>query len=629
MIRKRLKDYENCHWWQQEKGDAHGSLFSLLTKQKDRIARRNRQWHYLEYLYYTGREPDAAEFVFDDFGARWRDRLEERRILNNIQNTTDSAISLVVSLTPKVLFSAADGSDYLNKIKAKRMTRFVEGVKEDNRLKFKSVALTQFAAIGGDGFTYSYFNPDLKRCEIEIVHPTEIFVDERVAGYRGGDPYTIYRLVYLPVENVLAQYGTDKKMRQAICDSATPASSLDFGVQTSYDEDTDVVLVVSAWRRSHGKYDEDGGRHIVCVENATLIDTPWKHSFFPISHFAWSRTTHSYFGQGVVEKIVDAQLEFNGHYQAISDQLRLNNGIAQYTDGDLKDPDDLKNLRPGTIIRKTAGGQGLEWIPPPPISPDRINMMWELWRNMPQIVSVSHLTAFGASPSDRSSYESRQLGVKVEARRFTGEGRNWEEFHVDLSNVILSLSGEYFRAHPNVPLYYKPAMSAGKKVSWDYLAVPADVPLSYRSYTTDYLASTPAGQMGLLEQLLGIVQLKPEEIMGVLDYPDLQELFSEATAGSNLIKLQIAEMIDEQIPHFPHASQDLQACIMKGEAALHDSLANGNSPDNLIFLQNYINQAKSDLAEQQSLAMAQMAQQQAGAAPGATEQSQQLPLPGV
>ena len=94
----------------------------------------------------------------------------------------------------------------------------------------------------------------------------------------------------------------------------------------------DMIEVIEAWH-IRSSQNSDDGRHVICIDNATLFDEKYEKDYFPFVTLRWTQRMLGFYGQGLAEQLRGIQAEINQLLLNIQEQMNLATPIVTRVTG--------------------------------------------------------------------------------------------------------------------------------------------------------------------------------------------------------------------------------------------------------------------------------------------------------
>src|SRR5690606_1182360 len=278
-------------WWEADDGKAHELLIPTVRE----VEERQMEIHQLNLRcakLYSNRELMAL-----DWGLGTIREVMHRPATMNTENLCASVVETLYSFIgknkPKATIVTHDGSfDQIQQ--GELLDRFLYGEFLHHNVWEKAQMMFRDACVFGTGFLRIDIDPSDGELFIERVLPDEVIVDQREC-VSAGEPLQMH-LRRVVNRHVLRRMYPDNELEIDACKSAW----------ISYrNPELDFLVVVESWRRG------PGGRHVVAIEGATLVDEPYKRDKFPFVKFCYREPLTGFYGTGAVEQAMPYQSRLN------------------------------------------------------------------------------------------------------------------------------------------------------------------------------------------------------------------------------------------------------------------------------------------------------------------------------
>jgi hypothetical protein len=293
-------------WFSSPENDAHKMVAQTIQfiKQQQSVQRRD-MIHYLE-LYAAGNvaglgtvlPADRLENYLYGLGATGDTRF------NMAAAIVDTAVSMIGS-TPAIPIYLTTGADFGMIRKAEKRSKVLQG-----QMNSLTGDLTQDwlldACKTGTGVLHTYRDED--GCTaVERVHPLEILVEHADGLYQA--PRSMHRVRLVSKEVLKAKFPEHASIIDMCAGPSSDAVNDFFLRQTGGDR----TLLCEVWESHHlaPKKGKEGGRHTICIANATLLDEGYEHDQHPYTILRYRKRDFGFFGAGLIESCRAAQNRVN------------------------------------------------------------------------------------------------------------------------------------------------------------------------------------------------------------------------------------------------------------------------------------------------------------------------------
>lgn len=572
-------------WWKLPESEIHQAVVAAAeATQQYGEAGRTRDLIAWRDLYV-----DAPR---DDWGALGLFR--DRRARNNVVQSAVDTVCAKLSKSRTLPWVITSNGDWQARWRAKLTTLWLDGQFEALKIYDLGNTVLQDAAIFGDGVAKFYRRHGKPACE--IVWAGDLFVDAREERYRCVR--TMYQVA-----------GYDKGVLQAIYPkfaeqiAKAPKYTDPLHATPTRTGPADLVMVVEAWRLPDGP--DTPGRHVCCIQGATLEDEEWTRDDFPFVRMQWSRDPLRYWGMGLVERMSGTQAELNKMSATIEEAYDLCPPASIWLQAGAEV--DAKAITNESWKVFTYNG------PQPPIvlTPDAIAPSFSMreqaivqraW----DISGVSQLSATSEKPAGLNSGKALIVYQDVESERFYLQAKALEQFYVGCARQLICIADEIanddsYEDKSKLDTYGRPRMGR-KDVLHEVHYVDAmlgDMPHIIQVFPISSLATSPQGRLQQVSDLMQVgIITDPATARELLDFPDLDRYNSEESAGRELVEKTIGLALEgEQVT--AHPLMPLDYAIRKGTLE-HDLAEIQGAPEReLQCLRDFIAMAETLLAQMQ------------------------------
>jgi hypothetical protein len=531
-------------WWSEKRWGAHEEVF----KRHQFLSDQNREMRLDNLLYLN----IAANWNVDGSGygygpVEWRGSNGGRKIRRNIcQSGLDTAASLIAA--NRTLPHYQTNGSFGSARRAMHKARCVHA--QMWQLKAFEFGVDAFYDGGscGTGITHVYADPiSMKPVPVRVL-PNSLFSD----AAEGRDPRTI-DWVHFVARSVLKSQHRDSRFELENAKGPEGPDFDDYFIRE--DNRADLVKVVESWHLPSAPGAKDG-RHIIATSSCTLVDEPWARSRFPFAFYHYSRRRAGFFGQGLVERMLPAQIrlcELQKTVDTCQDLTSLAVWLVEDNSG--VDDDDITN-EPGSIIRyQRQAPQLVAWNGTPP----------DLKAQIQEIVAEA-FEQEGLSPGmvggelvqkGLGSARAVRAADDVSSRRQVIPTRALENYYLQFAQIIEDANDDLAAIDPNYTVngYYRAGRQqffAEKR--WKDLQFPeGDATLTVMSMSA--MPTTPQGRMAAVEEYIAGGFMSKPVALSLMEFPDIEAWQSLETSDLDLVEYQIDRILDGN-PELPIPNQD-------------------------------------------------------------------------
>lgn len=404
-------------WW-TKKRSVHEDVWSVARRmEQDQSSRRARLKEF-ETLY------------LDSWGGT---SFADRNVVsfNMVRSIIDTAAAKISKNKPRIQILTNDGDAYV-KEKADKLTRFLDGQFAEMNLHHKAQLVFRDACIFDGGVLRVYADPDSEKIKCERVLPHEILVDSLESFY--GEPRQLFLKRAVHRDVLMALYPNKKAwIKEA------PISNLE--LMTGVRETASMVDVIESWHLPSREGGNDG-RHVICIENATLYDEPYKHASFPFVFFRWQDPIKGFWMPGLAQELWGLQAEHNTHMENIRVAHSRMGRPGCWLPDNAKIDDEEINNEIGLILR--GGDQAPQWFQTPVMHPQVYawtDKLAELGYNQ---TGANQATAAGMKPKGDLSGIALRHVEDIETERWILAGQRYERLFREVAEQIIRLARDLY-----------------------------------------------------------------------------------------------------------------------------------------------------------------------------------------
>lgn len=560
----------DLRWWRAE-DDPHEAVLAAVKRIRGADSRRIALLRHCSALY-----DDCAPTTRDGIeAARDTQEVEADRVKENVvANICEALQAEVVQSKPRPLF-LTEGGDWTLQQRAKQLTKFVAGCMSAVDFDDLAEQAALDAVVFGTGCLR--FSHDGARVVVERVMPAELLVDQRDGYY--GRPRSIYHLRWVDRE-VLHESYPDKTT--TIDDAQSDASDTVRSVGAHDRDVADVVLVVEAWHLASGP-EADDGRHVVCVSSGTLEDEGWSEPDFPFAFLRWRKPLSGFWGKSAANALTSAQVALDSVWSTIVESWRTGSSFKVFA-------------RRGTLASPVTNeiGQVVEFdgadppviVAPVAISPDSWKLAAAVKQSGYDTLGVSQMAAHAQKPAGLDSGRAQRIFLDNQSKIFVAFARGFERLYLSAARQIVRLARRLSADSRSFDVVYE---GDGQIERIDFANVNLDDnQYTLRCFPVSALPSTPAGKLAMLQELVGIGVISPEQFMRLADFPDFEAERNLLTADRELVEKMIEAMLETGAYAPPEPFMNLAMTIQIAGRHYLRARSQGVSEERLDLLRQFI-----------------------------------------
>lgn len=570
---------EDNYWWTRSSKDIHGTLFQYLDNLETQQSYRHME--NLKHMQLYGNY-GVLGFQYSNYAAQIEDSAIQNRVtMNIIQSMIDTVVSKITKNKPKPTF-LTDGGDWSLQSKAKKLTKFCEGLFNSTDLYKESVRSFTDSCIFGTGAIKVYKQDG--EIKVERVLIDELKVDDSESLY--GKPRQMHQVKYIHKDVLKAMFPSFQFELENETDSSNFSSS-------TY-KNKDMIRVVESWRLPSGKKSNDG-LHTICVRSATLFSEPYTKTYFPFIVLRWTERPMGFFGQGLAEQLAGIQLEINKILRTIQISMHLTCIPKVFVEASSKVVTAHINSKIGGIIKYAGTKPSYESVGA--IAPELFSHLDRLYNRAYEIAGVSQLSARSLKPAGLDSGKALREFNDIESERFLDVAKRYEDFFIECAEVMIDMARDLYADGEEVKVKVK-----GRKfietIDWSEVDLDEDKYMM-TCFPTSSLASSPAARLQDVQELLQAGFIAKEDGLKLLDFPDLEAHNSLLTADIDNIDRQIELMVHKQQYETPEPYQNLELCLRKAQQAYLKYKQYNAPEESLELLRRYMEDAQDLIIKSQ------------------------------
>lgn len=588
-------DSPNKIWYQVEDSKAAGMAVVETIKKLDNLQKTRCQDNLNNLRRYSNRHYTNLR-ASDPTGETKQPA--DRITFNVVSSVIDTAVAIIGTNKPRVSYMTS-GGDYFQKLKAKNMTRFTDGLFSKLKVYKKSLQIFKDSCIFGTGCVKPFRRGN--EILIERVFPDELLIDD--TDGRFGDPRNLYQYYEID-KDVLANLYPDNAGEILTSGCFRANSSFTKGASNP-------VGVGEAWHLPSSP-DAKDGRHIITVEKNKLLDEPWSKDRFPILRFFYENPPIGSWGIGLSEILRPTQIELNYLLQKIQRSMTQASSKVFLNGGTELDEQSINNQDWGIV--RYNGQQAPVLAVVQSIAPEYFQQVETLIHRAYEISGVSMMSAQAKKPAGLDAGRAIREFNDIQSQRFAAVSENWEFFFVELSEAIIDLAGEITDSEGSFKVNVKDKGSL-KEIDFKKIKLDKDEYVIDK-FPTGYLSKTPSGKLSDIQELVqAFPEMKPYALRLLGDMPDLESVIEQLTSSTDVIEMVKDLILTESTYIEPEKYMDLKAGIQYMQLSYLHAVKDKVEETKLQLIRNWIDQAASLLEQAaQEVAASQQAPQMPTAA---------------
>jgi hypothetical protein len=564
-------------WYLEKKNKAHTSVFATLRHLQKTNARRLQELLVYARLYENAQVKGFSPFDYDSLS--WEQQLDDGSgpVINIVRSIVDTLYNRLSAHMPRPQFSV-NGGEPAHYRTAREYNRFVFGVFGAADVYDVAQYCLKDGLLGGTGIIHTFeLNGEVA---VERVLPSELFVDN--AECRVSKPFQMYRQMIISKQELIARYPD--------CEAEILSAGT---IETQYTRSeglVDMVEVAVAWKRASSKTSKDG-RWVVCLENATLHDDAYTKPYFPFSFYRFNKSVLGFWGDGVVQDIVDHQIAINELVLAL--QTGMMNFPYPYfliPNGANVDVNHFKHNF-GNVITYDGMQPPTAFMPQPVSGVVEEMLNWYI-KNAYEVSGISRMAATGdRPPGEWSGVALRELSDQ-QSERFMAAAGEWDRFFCDIAEKIIAIAREIAEEKGEYKVNVKDRAFIGE-IDFKNLLDLDQTKLKIQVFPTGLLPSSIAGRKQTILDYLNLGFIDRDTARDELRLPDVSAEENLAMAGRDLIKEQVERIIFDGVYETPDPYSDIAFAKTYAQQQYLKRKAEGFPEEVLERLRTYVEQCVS------------------------------------
>lgn len=562
-------------WWLANKTDRAQAVLSVVTSVINYDSRRQNQYQISSRLYGDILSPTGTATTPMGRAYQSISGSKDRLTYNIVQSGIDTLVSKMVKSKPKPLFLTS-GADAQKQRKAKKLTKFVDGVFYENQAHKLGPLVLRDAAVVGDGFVQVHSKDG--RVKYTRVMAQELYVDWLEGFY--GDPRNLYRITNMD-RDVLIDLFPEK---EALIKRAAAAQIPGLGVSQVA---SDQITVLEAWHLRSGK-DARDGLHCIVINEGTLFEEEWDRPCFPFARLAYSPRMAGYFAQGAAEQLQPIQLDINRNLYTLSRSLYLGGSFKILLENGSKVVKEHLDNELGTIV--TYNKTPPQYITPPIVQPEiYLHIEKQIQRGYERL-GISQLSAGSRKPEGLDSGKALREYNNIETERFMTTAQAYEDFFLQLAYLTLDEAKRIAETDGDYKVKYLDRKGT-EEISWSDIDLTED-DYVIKAYPVSSLPSEPAGRLQTIQEYMQAGLIAPRTGRKLLDFPDLDAVENRTNAPEEWIDTIFGRMFDEGVYTPPEPQDDLMLAEQMALEYYAQAKTQNASEDLLSMIRMYIEQVR-------------------------------------
>lgn len=488
--------------------------------------------------------------------------------LNVCKSAVNTLAAKIAKNKPRPLFLTEDGN-FDEQKRAELLTQYTTGqFTQANTYAQGQIAFVDAAVFGTGAIKIYIEDGEIKTDRVLI---DEILVDDIDGIY--GCPRSLFQRRWVHKEVLAEQFPDHVEEIKNAFDNLRKVGDSALGV-------SEMIYVVEGWHLPSGKGDD--GLHAIAIDGAVLFQEKYEKDYFPFAFFRWETPTLGFYGNSAIEELEGIQIEINKTLMDLSMSshlfavprifMQLGSNVTKSLNNDIGA---VYNYQGSAPIFSTPSAQ----------APDVYNHLWQLYAKAFEIIGVSQLSATSKKPSGLDSGVALREYSDIETERFVLVGQRYEDFFMEIARQMIDQTRDMMKAEKGKVRIQ--GAKFVKKIDWSQVDLSEDRYVM-QVFPTSLLPQTPAGRLQTVNELTEAGFIDKDKALQLLDFPDVQEFTSLATADIDNTKRLIGRMLYDGKYEPPDPLMNLQLASKMTQQAYLKAKCDNAPEDRLEFLRQFI-----------------------------------------
>lgn len=318
-----------------------------------------------------------------------------------------------------------------------------------------------------------------------------------------------------------------------------------------YDDTSDQILVTEAWHlpSDDGRGDAKDGRHVICIENADLLDEPYDQGRFPFAFLRQTPAPWGIRGMPIAAQLRPVQIAINQMLLDIQDNM------AMFARGKWVIPR-RANVEQAAVDDDIASMMLYDGAEPPKVyfpqsfPPDAMEFLNWCWEKADEIIGISSYASAGIVPSNLKSGKAQEVALDTRDGRFLVSSNLHDAWVLDTIDLAIDRARVVAKHRPEYASRYQ----AKRYVE---IVKFSDVDMKRDEFDLDCekssaLATSPGAKYQQLQDMFDRGLIDMPTFRQKLDFPDIDSLLRELNSPHELADKLIERFLDAEDPDDPN-----------------------------------------------------------------------------
>lgn len=454
----------------------------------------------------------------------------DRPTMNVIQSCSDTLISEITQSKPRPVF-LTDNGDYRQRNLAKQLNNFIQGEFYQTKAYQMGEEFLLDATILGTG-VWKVFETQDNKVGVDRILCTELVVDPNESEFRY--PRQIFQFQLIDRE-VMKDWFPEVKSTIRDATQAYPGEGSDANHSIA-----DQIMVVEGWHLPSGP-DANDGKHIIACSAGCIDEKEYKKDKFPFVFMPYSKRVTGFWGQSLAERLLGTQVQINALLLTATRAINIMGVPRVFVEDGSKVVKAHLNNEIGAIV--TYRGTKPIYEVAPCLPAEVYAQLQRLVEYAYQESGISQMAASSKKPAGLNSGAALREYDDIQSDRFAALTRRYDNAYIELSHLIIDKAREIAERDGKYQTIY-PGKNNAKMVDLPKMKELEDNPFVIQTFDASSLPRDPAGRMERIVEMIQSGMVSISEGRRLLDYPDLDQVNTLATASEERILQILDEIID-------------------------------------------------------------------------------------
>jgi hypothetical protein len=233
-----------------------------------------------------------------------------------------------------------------------------------------------------------------------------------------------------------------------------------------------------------------------------------------------------------------------------------------------------------------------QYLTPPVVQEEIYGHIDRIEDRMYKICGVSQANATGTTEPGLKSGAAIREHQDIVSGRFEIIGQRYEEFFLEIARVIVDISNDIYKDDKSLSVLTKDKRGISRIEFKEVVDALDDFELQL--FPVSGLSTSPAGRLDQLADYAAAGYISKEQVMDVVDFPDLEDLVSIETASTHLVQQILGNIKEYGIDKYisPEPFMNLPQAFQYATFEVCRSQVENVPEENVDLLRRFANECK-------------------------------------